>query len=83
MNPLLLFLLIPVAAGLIRWIVLSFMLKHPAPLFIFLIVNICMTLMTLNAVGLTFNFLFVCYLLVATYFAVIPVRINPETKTTS
>ncbi len=83
MEYIVIFLLVTLALGLGRWLRLSFILKHPGPLFIFLIVNFLLMIMTVNSAGLAFNFLIVFHLLVAIYFFLIPVEVNPETKTTT
>ena len=83
MEYVVIFLLVTLALGLGRWIRLSFMLKHPAPMFIFLIVNLLIILMTVNSVGLAFNFLLVFHLLVAIYFFLIPVETNTEKRKTT
>lgn len=83
MEYIVIFLLVTLALGLGRWILLSFTLKHPAPMFIFLIVNLLLMIMTVNSVGLALNFLIVFHLLVAIYFFLIPVETHTERKTTT
>ncbi len=83
MEYVVIFLLVTLALGLIRWIRLSFTLKHPGPTFIFLIVNLLLMLMTVNSVGLALNFLIVFHLLVAIWLFLIPIETNTETKETA
>ena len=82
MDPILFILLVTVGLGLIRWILVSFVTGHPAPLYTFLLANALASIITLNVVGLAFDWLMVCYLVMAIWFVCIPVETNTKTKAT-
>ena len=82
MDPILVILLVTVGLGTIRWILLSLLLKHSAPLFTFLLANMLASIITLNVAGLAGDWLIVCYLVMAVWFVCVPVETHTERKTT-
>ena len=82
MDPILFILLVTVGLGLIRWILVSFVMGNPAPLFTFLLANMLASIITLNVVGLAFDWLMVCYLVMAIWFVCVPVETNTEKRKT-
>ena len=78
MDPLILVLLVTVGLGLIRFVLLSVLLRTPDPVFVFLIVNLITTIIVSLATGLALTLLLLTYLGMAIWFACIPI----ETKTT-